>query len=449
MHFLGVFALIISMNCELINKKIHFIGVLGSSMSGLARYLSVRNKVSGSDISPNSTYYDLKKLGLDVYIGSDEQRVSVADIVVYNHAIKDTDPELLTAVRLGKKLLERGELLGMIAEDFDTVVAISGTHGKSTVTGMIGNVLRVAGKKPFVHLGGQTKESYPECDNKIMVVEACEYKESFKYIRADISVVLNIEPDHPDYYTSLSQLYDAFNGFLANRRPNGITVKPQDLPISGGDIMIGRDVTAVNAISNEGYYSFQPVIFDEVKDKICLSIPGVHNVYNALVTVAVCDRLGIDYPTIMRGIAGFGGIKRRFESVGKINGAEVIVDYAHHPTEIVASINTARTLCKGQITVVFQPHTYSRTAKLMQEFVSAFDGADVVIIVKEYPARERPEDGKSAYDLYSEIKKQKKIRIRYADSIESAGSILYRYCYHDDVLLILGAGDVVNIVNYS
>lgn len=426
---------------------IHFIGVLGSSMSNLARLFLARGKrVSGSDARYTAELSRLKALGADVYVGSNEGKVKNAELVIYTQAVSDDDVELKTAREQGIPSIERGEALGNLCRCFTKTVAVSGTHGKSTVTAMIGHVMREHGTKVLTHIGGEMREQ-ENPDLSLIVTEACEYRESFLSIEPDVGVILNVESDHPDYYGSISSLYRAFNAFSSNVKRGGVLIKPADLPIdcSVREVRVGEDVLATDLHHDSGYYDFVPVVYGQEWERIRLKVPGVHNVYNALFALSASLEAGAKREAIERGLSDFKGIARRFESAGEINGARVIIDYAHHPTEISAVISASRTMTKGHVTVLFQPHTYSRTAHLFHEFAHALSSANVVVIMKEYPARETPDMGKNAFELYREILARGQ-RARYVTSAVEAREVIARYAYPGDMILVLGAGDVDEVV---
>ena len=424
-------------------SKIHLIGVFGASMSGLAKYLVLAGKkVSGSDLNPGPAMQELKALGADVYVGSNAQKATFADLVVVSSAVPNTDPEIMAAKARGIEIVSRGQLLGAITRCFDTVIAVAGTHGKSTTTAMIGKILQKAGKDAFVHVGVSGYNTN-NGDSSICVVEACEYRQNFLHLSPSVAVVLNAEPDHPDCFPDKAGVMQAFGNFAGRIRADGTLIKGMDLDIAvaRNTVEIGRDVLATEIVNEEGKFSFVPVIFGNKLPRVRLRTCGQHNLTNACFALTAAILVGVDANIATDALSEFQGIPRRMDTVGSLRDADVIVDYAHHPTAIRAAIGTARQMTKGALTVIFQPHTYSRTKALFDEFVSALTTGGVVIILKEYAARETPDQGKSAYDLYTALKGHG-VRVRYATTTREATEVAARYAYPGDIILALGAGNL-------
>ena len=420
-------------------------------MSGLAKYLVSQGKsVSGSDVRANDALYELKALGIPISIGHDVSAVQGVDAVVRSSAVSDDDPEILEARRLGIPVFSRGQLLGAITNNFVDLIAVSGTHGKSTVTAMTASALIGAGVQPFVHVGAQGVDQ-GDVTSDVAVVEACEYKGNFLHLNPSVGVILNVESDHPDCYSDESALLSAFSQFSSRIREGGTLIKPAGLSLPDQPakvISVGTDVRAEDVVQSAKGYSFVPVVDGRRWQRVCLGLSGYFNVTNALFAIAAASCVGASKEGIVRGLSQYRGLKKRFEHVGRLNGADVIVDYAHHPTAIRAVLATARQMTKGHLTVVFQPHTYSRTKALFDEFVSSLLDANAVIIAREYPARETPDMGKSAFDLYNALV-AKGVRTRYVTSAVEACEVARRYAYSGDLVLVLGAGNVGDeFVNY-
>lgn len=427
------------------NKKIHFIGVLGSSMSRLAVITkSYGVLVSGSDKNYSSTLKTLISNGIHAYLGYNLDYIKNADVVVYSSAIPKEDEELNFAKSLNKKILSRAEFLGILSSNFNKTIAISGTHGKSTVTAMLGEIFALKGLCPAVHLGGAYKEFEP-FKNEYFITEACEYKQSFLSLKPYISVVLNVESDHPDCFSSLDEVYESFDKFLNNTRREGIKIIGENLSFNNHKkcLQIGIDAKATKIEQNNGFFSFVPIIREKIYPRVSLAVRGKHNVTNSLFVLLIADIEGVEPEISVEGLMNFTGVNRRYQQLGKINGAPVITDYAHHPTEILASIKTAK-LHSNSVTVYFQPHTYSRTAKLFNEFLDALKEADKVIIVEEFPARETPNMGKSAKDLADALMKTKKCE--YA-TLKDAHELLYLKTTPSETVLLVGAGNIDSIFN--
>lgn len=428
-------------------NKIHFIGIFGSSMSNLALLSkSLGFEVSGSDKGESTLLSMLEENDILAYVGSNPDVAIKADLVVYTSAIPYSDPELYACKNSGIKCISRAEFLGEISMLFDKVIAVSGTHGKSTVTAMLGEIFSYSGKKPCVHLGGLYR-NFENCRGEYFITEACEYKESFLSLSPDIAVILNIETDHPDYYKSMTDLYCAFERFANNSKPLASVVTQENLKINTfrKSYKVGRDSYALSLSEKEGFYSFTPYVLGKKYPRVSLNVRGEHNVTNALFALLVSAIEGIDAQDSTQGLERFYGVDKRYQTVGKINGAEIILDYAHHPTEIIAAISTAKLHAK-HVTVYFQPHTYSRTEKLFSSFVTAFDDADEVIIVEEFPARETPDMGKSAKDLASALKLRKKCKYT---TLKQAKNLLYSATSTDETVLLLGAGNIDSLLLLS
>ncbi|MDR3293077.1 MAG: UDP-N-acetylmuramate--L-alanine ligase [Clostridiales bacterium] len=402
-------------------KRVHFIGIGGISMSALARHALRRYAVSGSDIKLNALTDGLARSGAEVYEGSDPQKTAEAWLVVYNSAIRADDPELAAAKRNGVKTAARSEYLACVASEAEKCIAVSGIHGKSTVTALLSAAFKNADAPFFAHVGAEVPDiggNYYNQGNRFFITEACEYKGSFLTLSPDIAVILNVEMDHPDYYADEESVFAVFRRFAERIRSGGTLILHADEKYRRLYENLRSDITVATFGIGCGKYSAQNLrrsddkdygyIFDlyidgefvaEVKNKLY----GRHNVLNALACLAATDSSGIDRQPVIEGFARFRGVKRRFEPLGSVGACRLIGDYAHHPSEIRALIASAREGFDGRIAAVFQPHTYSRTKKLFDEFCDVLKGADKLFILKEYPARETPDMGKSAYDLFCAI----------------------------------------------
>lgn len=440
-------------------KKVHFIGIGGISLSSLALYLNENGvSVSGSDRSFSDKLVELNEKGCRVWVGSCPENIKNPDLVVFSSAIPPCDEELSFCRGKNFPCMERNAFLGLLCDDFSYCIGVSGTHGKTTVTSMLIKIFHDANKKFFGHVGGETPD-FGNCffsGNDYFITEACEYKKSFLYLKPKIGIVLNAEADHPDTYENVEEIYDAFYLFLHNAKSNG------GLAIVNGDSVFYEkrlrfDDVITFGISEknrfratdiyeykQGYKEFLICDYGNPVGHIRLPIPGEHNVYNALSAFVCAYLAGIPAETVCAALNTFKGVKRRLEYVCKYLGCDVYCDYAHHPSEIKAALNTLSDMSSGKITAVFQPHTFSRTARLFDEFLRCFDRAERLIIVKEYPAREKPSDGKSASDLYKAVDFKEKY---YCDNIIDAIVLLDKKILPDDVVVVLGAGDVVNICN--
>ena len=378
------------------NQKVHFVGVGGVSMSGLALHLRDRGfTVSGSDVNAGDSVFKLEKKGVKVFKKHSSRFVRGADAVVYSSAISSDNPEINYAKRKNIPLIKRSELVGEILGEYNRTVAVSGSHGKTTATAMIAQIFICAGLNPTVFLGGDSVSfgNYRLGGNQIAVAEACEYKRNFLDIKPSVAVVLNIDKDHMDAYKNMDDLVDAFGEFIKG----GVAVINADDNYAKSiqnqsTVTFGINENAVYTARKIKYngkgYSFIAHAYGRRIGEINLSVIGKHNVYNALASIAVADILGVNFEKIKQGLESYLGVKRRGEYLGKFIDKNCFADYAHHPAEIKATLNAFNDSGKDYA-VVFQPHTYSRTEKLMQEFVLVLKGLENLIIYKTYPAREK------------------------------------------------------------
>lgn len=439
-----------------IPKRLHFIGIGGISMSGLAKLaLYFDHEVTGSDISYGDWYTELYEAGAKVYIGSEKISAQNTDLVIFNSAIKDNDPELMSAREQGIVCVPRHLFLSAVASNFKKVIAVSGTHGKTTTTAMVAKIFKQAGLAFTAHIGGISNDfsNLAYFGNDYFITEACEYKKNFLSLKPDMGVILNVESDHPDCYSCLPELYSAFEKFGANSKNlielgEGEYYQMRASAYSHITTFSIDNTADIKACDISEYapqcFSFTVVEKGEKKGIINLKVRGKHNIFNALASYAVANHYGIPFLDIKAALESFNGIKRRFESKGKFMGAEVIVDYAHHPSEIKAVINTAKGLNPKGLKVVFQPHTFSRTKALISEFLTCFNGADELYILKCFSAREVESDGMTALELALRIKNEVMYCSYYENTLSLAQAIS-KSVKEDEIILILGAGDVVEL----
>ena len=424
--------------------KLHFIGVGGISMSALikiARRLGAT--VTGSDREDSERLDSLRREGYDVYVGERPEVASAADLVIYTAAISASHSERLAAT----ESMTRAEFLARIAEVFDKTVAVAGTHGKTTVSAMISSVLASSGVGFSAHIGGIARNFGSNIflsGREVFVTEACEYKDSFLTLSPDIAVILNAEIDHGDYFTDEDSVYASFRAFVSRVKAGGIAVLGEGvaeklkLPsyeniriCSYGDEFISEDA------EGGGFYltvkGRGPVYFTT-------SAKGRHNRINAAIAARVAMLLGVSDDRIRLGLAGFLGVRRRYERMGRTaTGAEVVQDYAHHPSEIAAVLEVARQETAGRIFLVFEPHTYSRTATLFLEFTEVLATADVLAVMPTYSAREIPADGVDAKTLYCAAAAKEKYYFTRYDDVKKW---LDRVTDRQDTVLLLGAGSI-------
>jgi UDP-N-acetylmuramate--alanine ligase len=447
---------------ELKGKHIHFIGIGGISMSGLAQILLRQGcLVTGSDIKASTLTQKLSDSGAIVYIGHKADNVIGADLVVYTAAIHNDNPELNEADRLGIPTVDRATFLGQIMKNYGKGIAVAGTHGKTTTTSIISIILQNAGLDPTVLVGGELDAIGGNVcvgQSQYFVTEACEYVESFLKFYPYIAVILNIERDHLDYFKDLDEIYNAFLSFAKLTPDDGYVVGCiddslverllNDMP--GKAISYGIDkpahwTAADIAFDKKGFPSFNIYCGGLNMGRFSLSIPGRHNIYNALASVAVADLCGIDIEMIKESLRLYKGAHRRFEVKGQLKeGVTVIDDYAHHPTEIKATIQAALHYPHNQIWCVFQPHTYTRTRLLLDEFASAFYGIDHLIITDIYAAREVDDGSINSKDLALRINQAGQNAI-YMQDFSSIERYILDNCQAGDIIITMGAGDVYKI----
>lgn len=443
-----------------IGAHIHFIGIGGISMSGLAVILlQMGYKVSGSDRQKSHITDKIEKLGATVFEGHNSKNIQGADLVVHTAAVKQDNPEMLAATEKGIKLIDRAECLGAIMKNYKNAVGVSGTHGKTTTTAMLTHALLYAKKDPTISIGGELDiidGNIRAGKSEYFVTEACEYTNSFLKFYPYISVITNIEEDHLDFFSGIEEIRESFSSFAMLTKNCGYVVANGDdvnitIALANKDLNVvyyGKDYNSDYYYDklkfNKGYPEFDVIYQGEYKCHIKLNVPGMHNVLNALAVVAVCELLGIEAETAARGIETFGGIHRRFEKLGEVNKASVVADYAHHPTEIAATIKACKEFDYSKIWCVFQPHTYTRTKTLWNDFIKCFDGVDKLIITDIYAARE-PYDGVTkASDLAEDISKNG-IDTVYIEGFDDICTYLKNELKEGEIVFVMGAGDVINI----
>ncbi len=415
------------------SKKVHFIGIGGIGISSVARMLLLDGvKVSGSDRGSSMITDELSKFGADIKIGHSSENVPQdTDLLIYTIAIPNDNPELNEAKNRNIRCLTYPQALHEISKDKYTI-AVSGTHGKTTTTAMIAKIMMDAGLDPTVIVGSflkENKSNFISGQSKYLVVEACEYKKSFLNIEPDIAVITNIDNDHLDFYKDINAIKDAFGEFAAKIPKDGWLVidKKNNIVSSAVENAIAGIVDSGTSGSN-----------------IKLKFPGKHNKDDAKMAIAVAGILGISEKAAEKSLENFGGTWRRFESRGETkNGAIVYDDYAHHPTEIKATLGGTREMFSDKkIIAVFQPHLYSRTKLLMNDFEESFNDADLLLLAPIYAAREKEDESVSSEILSRNIKNTKALSFSNFEDIEK---YLYENLKKGDILITMGAGDIYKI----
>ncbi len=442
---------------------VHFMGIGGISMSGLAEILMDRGfTVSGSDNKESPLTDHLSEIGAKVsYPQKAENITDDIDVVVYTAAIHPDNPEFKAAKEAGLPMLTRAELLGQIMENYKESIAVAGTHGKTTTSSMISQILLSAKKDPTISIGGilpSIKSNVHVGSGDQFVLEACEYTNSYHSFFPKYNVILNVEEDHMDFFKDLSDVRNSFRKFASNTSSDGLLVINHAIPdyteiaadCKARTVTFGMDSSAdyypEDIRYNElGLASFVPVAKGKSIQRISLHVPGEHNILNALAAIAVCSEMGIDEKDMAEGFRTFTGADRRFQYKGKLkNGAIIIDDYAHHPTEIAASLDTARKLKDKRVVCIFQPHTYTRTKAFLKEFGAALSKADLVVLADIYAAREQDVYGVSSKDVASEVKKNGTESL-YFSTFEEIEKYIEKNSTPKDLLITMGAGDVFKI----
>jgi len=451
----------ISIN-DLKNKTVHFIGIGGISMSALAQMLFAKNiKVQGSDESNNKEIEKLKKLGIKIFNKHQKDNVFDVDIIVYSSAINESNPEFIYAKEQRLLILKRAELLAIIASNYKTIISVAGSHGKTTTTALISEIFLNANLNPTLHLGGvlnKVKSNYRIGGNEIFITESCEYKDNFLYLKPDISVILNIDADHLDYFKNIENIKKSFYKFSRNTKQGGVNLicadddNSQILSKSAKNIKFGLnngDFYVKNAkILKNAEYSFDVYFKKNPLGNIKMSLCGKHNIYNILAAVGVGLVYGIDFDIIKSTIESFSGVERRFQYICDINNAKIFHDYAHHPSQIKSVIEIAKSLVsqKGRIFVFYEPHTYSRTKFLIDDFVKSFIGADYLYLLPAYSAREKESEGFDS-DILCAKTKDIKINSKYILTYNEILSEINSKTRGGDIVLILGAGSIDRSLN--
>ncbi len=445
-------------------KKVHFIGIGGISMSGIAEMLLANDyEISGSDIKETSITTKLREHGANVIIGHHPELVEKADIIVYTAAIPDDDLEKQAALNLNKECYERAQFLGLISKQYDHRLCISGTHGKSTTTGLISTVFLHAGKNPTIQIGAflpSINGNYYIGDNDYLIMEACEYVDSFLHFYPTSEVILNIDDDHLDYFKNIENIKKSFTKYLNLLPSDGVAVvniddkNVQDILKNTSSKIITyalkekADFTAQNITkNNQGFYSFDVLDHDNLFLHLNLKINGKHNIYNAISAVALCNYYGINKDIIKEGIESYQGVDRRFQFLGKYNDALIYDDYAHHPTEIASTLESVQTVKHHESWAIFQAHTFSRTKEHLSEFAEILANFDHIIIASIYPARETNIYNVHEEDLVNLIK-EKNPHVLYIDSFAKIEEYLKENIQPQDIVITIGAGPI-NEVAYN
>ena len=439
-------------------SSVHFIGIGGISMSALAEMmLYLGYKVSGSDRSDSEALSKLREKGAEICVGQRKENIKNPDLVCYTAAISEDNPELIRARELNVPVIERAELLGELMTLYKFPLAVAGTHGKTTTTSMLSLILLAAEKDPTILVGGnlpQIEGNYRQGKTDYLVLEACEYVESFLHFHPFLSIITNIEADHLDYFVNLNNIISAFEKFARLNSPLGhIIVCFDDKNIQSIVQNFGKNVVKygidakncefvaenIKPNSKKGT-NFDVLYMGKPFLSLSLNLSGKHVVYDALACVAAAVSLGIEKEAIKEGLESFTGTKRRFEKLGFFDGVEVVDDYAHHPTEIETTLKSAMEMGYNDVWCIFQPHTYSRTKAFLNEFAEALSLADHVIIADVYPAREKYDGTIHSCDLALLIDKGV-----YINDFGAIERYIKKNAKKGDLVISMGAGSVTEI----
>ena len=443
------------------DKSIHFIGIGGISMSGIAELLlSEGYRVSGSDARRTDITERLEKLGATIGYPQKEDNIPEdTGVVVMTAAIHEDNPEYREAKKRGLKIETRADFLGQIMKEYEVPVAIAGTHGKTTTTAMVSKILLANEADPTISIGGVLKDiggNFRVGGRRYFVMEACEYTNSYHSFYPRVGIILNVEPDHLDFFKDIEDIRRSFHRYGENIPDDGVLIINKEIEgikeITDGlrcrIVTFGMDETADYHAEDITYDEYARPSFTVChggnKRSITLGVGGAHNVMNALAAVAAADELNMGDEAIINGLKTFTGTNRRFEIKGELNGVTIIDDYAHHPTEIRATLATAKKYPHRELWVVFQSHTYTRTKALLDEFADALQAADHVICAEIYPARETDTLGMSG-ELLCEKIREKGTDCYYFPTFEEIEKFVRETLVDRDLLITMGAGDVVRI----
>ncbi|MDR0293011.1 MAG: UDP-N-acetylmuramate--L-alanine ligase [Oscillospiraceae bacterium] len=433
-------------------RRTHLIGIGGVSMSALAEVLFGRGLiVTGSDRQEGEALARLRELGILVETGESGLYMPGADAAIRTAAAREDNPEVMAARRMGIPLLERADAWGELMRGYKRSLCVAGTHGKTTTTGMLAHIAVEAGADPTVMMGGRLPlfaGSYRVGQGGMIVAEACEYRNSYHRFFPTTAVILNIDADHLDVFAGLDELCDSFRTFagLVPDESGVIVANGEDANtrraldgIGRRAVWFGKDcaVRAARAVNNRGRYSFTVMADGKPYAAVRLKVPGRHNMLNALAAAAAAYVNGLPGKAAERGLAAFAGVGRRMECLGNLNGADIYDDYAHHPSEVSATLAAARLMGYRRLVCVFQPHTYSRTKALFEEFISALSGFDKVFLADIYAARESDPG-----DISSEMLADGIPGAVYAGGLDELAGTVSDSLRPGDLLITMGAGDI-------
>lgn len=444
-------------------SHVYFLGIGGISMSGLAEILRQAGfTVSGSDRNASAITKELEKKGISVKYGESASHIPAdIDCAILTSAIKESNPELRAIRERGIPCLTRAQLLGQLMKNYQISVAISGTHGKTTTTSMVGEILLKAGTDPTLSVGGILKSINGNIrvgGKRYFVTEACEYTNSFLSLSPTVGLILNIEEDHMDFFKDLADIRNSFRKFAELLPENGCLIINADIPdyqelteslscriitfsCSGGSADYYPSDITYDSFGHPSFLLHSP---GNPTESFSLKVPGLHNIGNAVAAAALADYLNLDRAVTVSALRDYAGTDRRFEYKGSVGGVTIIDDYAHHPTEITATLSAAIKYPHKTLWCVFQPHTYSRTKEFLKDFAEALSLADRIVLADIFPARETDSLGISSETLQAEIRALGH-ECDYFPTFDEIENFLLENCINGDLLITMGAGDVHKI----
>ncbi len=438
--------------------RIHMIGIGGASMSGLALMLHRMGYcVTGSNNVEDPKLQKLRESGIPVWIDHDPQNAQGADLAVYTTAVTENNPELEACRRCGIPLMDRPTLLGYLSEMFRQSIAVCGTHGKTTTTSMLAEILVKAGTDPTVHIGGNLPSiggSIRMGDSDLFLTEACEYKKGFLHLHSSMAIILNIDEDHLDCYRDIQEIEDAFRQFMQTLDSSGIAIG------NGDDLRVVRQLSQLSCqrirFGWDPQCDYQPADYREdalgcgsfelrrggtILGNVKMSVPGRFNVYNALAALAAADVLGLDMKKACETIGDFRGVSRRFELTSVTEGVEIFHDYGHNPEEIRNALSVARKRCEGRLWAVVQPHTFSRVRALFDAYLSCTEEADITLLTDIYAAREK-DPGDLDSGMLAEGMRSRGIDARWTPTFADACQKIRSEWKPGDLVITLGCGNI-------
>ncbi|MBQ9978228.1 MAG: UDP-N-acetylmuramate--L-alanine ligase [Clostridia bacterium] len=442
-------------------KSIYFIGIGGINMSSLAHISHLRGyRVGGSDREKTALTERLKSEGIEIFYGHAAENIESYDAAVYTVAISPDNPEYMRVIERGIPCISRADYLGYLMLGYENRIGVSGMHGKSTCTSMCATVFMAGGADPTVLSGAELDAmggAYRIGESENFIFEACEYMDSFLDFNPSTAIILNIEMDHVDYFKSMEQIYRSYSDFAAITGESGTVIANADdtnIPFAlenyGGRVVTfgvktgSADYTAINIRYPQGFAEFDVMHKGEFAAHVKLSVTGEHNIYNALAAFAAGHISGLEPERIAEGLKAFGGAKRRMEYKGRVHGALVFDDYGHHPTEVATTLEGVAKRGAERVICVFQPHTFSRTFALMDDFARSFDAVNAVYVADIYPARETDNLGISGKTLAKRIGD----KAEYVSGFENIARELNSTLREGDILVVMGAGDIYKVFDY-